>query len=561
VKKIIRDYWPLIVALVSLWLAVSWLLAISLKGTDGHLVYTLDDAYIHMAMAKNVVLHGVWGVTRYGFSSNSSSPLWSLLLTACYYVFGVNNAAPFILNLIFATAVCAAAFTILKKSRAGKISILVCLFAITFLTPLPALVFVGMEHTMHTFLAVTFLYASTLVLSKRTPAGKDYAAIIALSPFVTLSRYEGIFLVAIVAVFLLFKKKVSAALLVLTAGALPLIVLGFVSLFKGWYFLPNSILLKINPSGERELSYKMLLNLAGFSKTTRAPYILTLILASLAVFLLAVKKYRRLWHPAAIMPALYVAAAFLHIQYCRTGHFYRYEAYLITLGLLTLGAAWPAVAPEPPRVGSRRVSFAYYSAAAVLVVFAAWPLCIRAHNALRETPRATVNIYEQQYQMGLFLKEFYTAETVAVNDIGAVNYLADIKCLDLTGLTTKEVVKAKALRRYHTREIDTLAKTSGAVIAIVYEEWFMFDRSLPPAWSYIGSWKITGNVVCAYPEVRFYAIAPDEQFKLFLNLVDFSKQLPPSVEERGPIAGPAGRSYFERRPGARPTLRPAEGLR
>ena len=546
-KRIFSDYWPLVAAVVSLWLAVGWLLVISLEGTDGHLVYALDDAYIHMAMAKNIALHGVWGVTRYGFSSTSSSPLWLLILTACYAAFGVNGVTPFILNVVFATAVCTAAFVVLKKYGVGKIRLFVCLLAITFLTPLPALIFGGMENTMHTFLAVAFLYAATSILAKSTPARKDYAAVIVLSSLITLARYESIFLVAAVAALLLFKKKLPAALLVVAAGALPLVVLGIISTSRGWYFLPNSILLNIDRLGTHGLNYKILLNLSGFGKIGRAIHILMLILGSLAAFSFAVKKYRHVWRPAAIMPAIFVAVAFLHMQYCRTGHFYRYEAYLITLGLVTLGAALPAATPKAVRAELKRTSLAYYAAVALLLAFAAWPLYTRAYNAFRETPRATVNIYEQQYQMGLFLKEFYTGEVVAANDIGAINYLADIKCLDLVGLGSIEVLEAKALRRYDTRGIAALAEARGAAVAIVYKQWYTSEGGLPPEWPFIGSWRITGNVVCAYPAVQFYAIAADEQFKLLHNLVDFSERLPATVEQGGPIVGPAGRSYRARR--------------
>ncbi|MEE8640188.1 MAG: hypothetical protein V3T41_07240 [bacterium] len=546
-KRIFSDYWPLVAAVVSLWLAVGCFLIISLKGTDGHLVYALDDAYIHMAMAKNIALHGVWGVTRYGFSSTSSSPLWLLLLTACYYAFGVNGATPFVLNVVFATAVCTAAFVVLKKSGVGKIRLLVCLFAITFLTPLPTLIFGGMEHAMHAFLAVAFLYASTSALAKSTPAGKDYAAVIGLSPLMTLARYEGIFLVAVVAALLLFKKKLPAAFLVLAAGALPLIVLGFISTSQGWYFLPNSIMLKIDRSGPYEFGYKMLLNLYGLGKITGASHIMMLILGSLAAFALAVKKYRCVWHPAVIMPAIFVPAAFLHMQYCRTGHFYRYEAYLVTLGLVTLGAALPAAALKTVRAQLKRASLAYYSAVALLLAFGALPLCTRAGVAFLYTPRATVNIYEQQYQMGLFLKEFYTGEVVAANDVGAINYLADIECLDLFGLATMEVAEAKIHDCFDTREIATIAEARGADIAVVYKDWYASSGGLPPEWPFIGSWRITRNFVCASPEVQFYAVAAEEQFELLHNLVDFSERLPETVEQGGPIVGPAGRSYRARR--------------
>jgi hypothetical protein len=50
------------------------------------------------------------------------------------------------------------------------------------------------------------------------------------------------------------------------------------------------------------------------------------------------------------------------------------------------------------------------------------------------TPQASRNIYEQQYQMGMFLKRCYPGKAVAVNDICAVSYLADVRLVDLLGL-------------------------------------------------------------------------------------------------------------------------------
>lgn len=59
--------------------------------TGANFAYALDDAYIHMAMAKNLAHHGVMGATRFEFTSSSSSPLWTLLLTVAFVVSGVRN--------------------------------------------------------------------------------------------------------------------------------------------------------------------------------------------------------------------------------------------------------------------------------------------------------------------------------------------------------------------------------------------------------------------------------------------------------------------------------------
>jgi hypothetical protein len=77
-------YWHLFTALSVFWVTIAFLLVVSLKLNHCHFIYGLDDAYIHMSIAKNFALYVVWGVTKYAFTS--SSLLWNLLLSFIYYV-------------------------------------------------------------------------------------------------------------------------------------------------------------------------------------------------------------------------------------------------------------------------------------------------------------------------------------------------------------------------------------------------------------------------------------------------------------------------------------------
>ncbi len=42
---------------------------IMISKTEDHFTYLLDDAYIHLALAKNYAFHDIWGITKYVFSS------------------------------------------------------------------------------------------------------------------------------------------------------------------------------------------------------------------------------------------------------------------------------------------------------------------------------------------------------------------------------------------------------------------------------------------------------------------------------------------------------------
>ena len=66
---------------IALYLAlVGILLWLSLARTGGMFVYAQDDPYIHLALARTLADHGVWGIRPTEFASASSSPLWTLLL-------------------------------------------------------------------------------------------------------------------------------------------------------------------------------------------------------------------------------------------------------------------------------------------------------------------------------------------------------------------------------------------------------------------------------------------------------------------------------------------------
>jgi hypothetical protein len=120
---------------------------------------------------------------------------------------------------------------------------------------------------------------------------------------------------------------------------------------------------------------------------------------------------------------------------------------------------------------------------------------------------------------------------VALNDIGAVNFLADIHCLDLWGLANAEVAAAKQNHTYQRRDIERLSQQTGVRIAIIYDSWFV--NALPPRWIRVGRWTVPDDVILGGDTVSFYAVNPAEAGHLSECLQDFSAELPAEVIQRG----------------------------
>jgi hypothetical protein len=538
---IIARSWPLAAAVGILLVTTAVLLISSVAKNQGHLVYALDDAYIHMAIAKNVALHGVWGVTRYGFSSCSSSLLWTLVLSATYVIVAVSELAPLILNVVFATALVWLVHTLLRKRGFPAGFRCVVLLSIVFLTPLPALIFSGMEHILHTLVTVSFVYLSAEALSreelrKGNALSFGEALLLLLSPLVIMVRYEGMFLVVVVCILFLARKRFLLSLGLGGLGILPVTIYGLISVSKGWLFLPNSVLLKGNMPSLFSIKALTLVDYSRNQQVIKDPQILILILAASILFLLHYEREKRIWKSPMIMNIIFIATTLLHIQFARTGYFFRYEAYLIALGIVVIALSLGEYVPGSFSIKIDRFLVPRYLAIAG-IVFLAYPFALspflwRGVDSLRRIPQATANIYEQQYQMGLFLSEYYQGATVAAHDIGAINFLADIKCVDLAGLGSMEVAAAKRESGYFSQEIFESARNK-AKIAIVYDEILERYVRIPPEWIQVGRWAVTDNVALGHHVVSFYAVDPTEKDRLAANLQDFSSHMPKSVAQRG----------------------------
>jgi hypothetical protein len=546
-QTFIRSHWPLILALIIFGLILEMLYFDSVLMNEGHLVYSLDDAYIHMAMAKNFSQHGVWGITRYEFSSSSSSLLWTFLLSIFYFLFGVNEITPLLLNILFSIIAVITFYILLRDYHLPQVLILLVLMEFIFLTPLPGLVFTGLENLLHTLLTLLFVYFSVRDLSTEKPLlwNSNSIRALVLAPLVTSVRYEGLFVVFVVCVLLLFRRRWKYCILLGVVSLLPLILYAAFSTAHGWYAIPNSVLLKGNAQTVR--SSKDLIQflfhsfLKIFDYKSISPSLIFLGIITLILFIRQIIRKKSIWETNQLMLFIFLATLFLQIQFAKTYYYFfgRYSAYLYALGLLVLSTT---LLDEWVLHSSSSQGKNNFKSIAILLPILVLPIFsfVLQSEKVRTNPGlislATSNIYDQQYHMGLFIKNFYQGETVAVNDIGAVNFLADFHCLDLWGIGTLEVAKEKKQGVYDRDALERLAKATNTKIAIVYSHWYepggAADLSpgrpagLPAQWIPCGQWTLLNNVINGGSTVTFYAVDTSDKDNLISNLKTFEPKLP-----------------------------------
>ncbi|HEV2480086.1 MAG TPA: hypothetical protein VGS79_10475 [Puia sp.] len=531
----------LILALAALVLPVAAIEWHVLRHTNGTFMYPLDDTFIHMAMARNLAFHGVWGMNPYAFASASSSVLYTLLLAALFKVLSVHVLIPFVINAIVAIGVLVIVRRWLEKEGVPGVGQLVILLGLIFLTPLPILVICGMEHTLQSLFCFLFIYGFSTWLEKATKTGawKMPWPLFVYGMLVTFIRYEGLFVIGVACLILWYHRKLGLAIRLGIVAVLPLVVFGAYSVAKGSYFLPNSVLLKsegapLNISGMLHYVNSLLVDKLTVVKTDSLPVgsprpgISLLATQRLLIILplsfLLFWKYIRQRIAYGYILGILLAVTLIHLCFAATGWLYRYEAYLIFCSTVIVGLLVWQYGRE---VWKERGAVVRWMMA--VVVFAAvFPLVLRSAAAFTRTGDACVNIYQQQYQMGRFLHMYYDTDVNAVNDIGAVSFLTRGANVDLWGLGNIQVARSRKSGRWNPGFLDSLCRAQGAGTAVLYEKWF--NDSMRSRWTKVATWQIPNNVICGDDSVSFFAIRPADAPVLKGNLQAFEKQLPAGVE-------------------------------
>lgn len=525
IGRLLRTYWNLAAAALVLGAMVAWIFAGGTAAGEGHFIYPLDDAYIHLAQARNLALHHVWGVTARGFSSSSSSPLWTLLLAASCRVAGDWDLAPLALNILAALGLLALLHGWLRARLRNSFLIFILVLLIALALPLPFLVAMGMEHTLQLMLLVWLLAMLDQALARPFSTTRQACALAAAAALLVATRFEGLFVLAVAGVMLLAARRWRLALALWAAGWLPVVLYGIFSLSHGGCFLPNTLLLKGNmpPHGWGDL-YPAFRHF--YTVLLQNPPVFTLLVLCAAGWALAAAR----GVAGGRLAPLFIGTAVLHTVFAQYGFQYRYEAYLVALGLMALsGMIGSGVLAMDAAAGASRAR--RWLAAAALALATLLPFVPRMVDSYRYTPVACRNIYDQQYQMASFIKRFFPRECVALNDIGLVCYLVEPPLFDMVGLATQPVVTAKRRGEYDQKKVDELTRAHGVQLALIYDAWY--GGKIPAQWVRVGQWRALNNYICASDTISIYAVNPQLAPRLIESLRTFGKDMPPEIIQSG----------------------------
>lgn len=476
-----------------------------------HFSYTLDDPYIHLALAQNIAV-GHYGINPGETTSPSSSVLWPFLL-APFSRTMVGEWVPLFLNMVFSLGTCVLLGRWLeprlRSAGFSNLSIAGLAVCLVLAANMPGLTMTGMEHSLQVLLVV----ACVIAIFSAYEGGSVYWPYLAAAALAPAVRYENVVYTGAVCAALLLKRRYGAAVTVFVVSVLPLVGLGLFLHAHGLPPFPNSVMAKggMAASSGQTTGLAHLRALVVFdAKSLFVRPSRRIILLCMAVIATCCVSLRRRYTMWPIMAVLLTAVAMALVG--PYDWYFRYDVALrIFVLLLALGLTLSAMRGHG------------------LLAPVIWLLTVLSAVAfippLLGSPGAALDIARQQNQMHRFVQQLGT-ENVAVNDLGWVSFNAYGKfyILDLIGLANLETLRET---NRDTAWMDRVTEEHNVGLVMIYDSWF--KRPPPPGWIKLGvlyeSRQHFDSPIAANG-VSFYATSSDAAKRLQPQFQTFQRTLP-----------------------------------
>lgn len=502
------------------FLSLATLIAIFFENS-GYFAYSLDAPYVHLSLAEQIRA-GHYGINTGENVAPSSSILFPFLLSLLSYAgFGQYSALAicFASTLAIGWLFCRLADEArIPFRRLSRPALLVASLAAILSLNLIGLEFTGLEHSLHTALALGSLLGCVRFV-RRGMVDWWWLLCVVIQPLV---RFEAVALLAIeVAILVVYGRYWHA---IGVAAACVILIGGFAFYLDtlGLSLLPNSVLERSSilaaglgeAAGARgNLAIQLFLNVKGNLVSYGGAQI-AIVTAMILARLAGPGRADRVTLTTIAFAALVSLAQLTGGSF---GSYSRYEIYVMAIDFAALAIVYRrAIASWCLRADLWRVALV---AALVVFAFAGY-----ARRSIA-TPAASVDVYDQQYQLQRYVTKFYRGP-VAIDHIGWITYRNPYYVLDLYGVGSED-----AHRAMHgdppVEWMNRLARQHDIGLAIVYPN---LNPNLPREWQPVAQMTLTGrNHTAAGPTVVFMAVRDSDRAKIARSLMRFEPTMPRGV--------------------------------
>ncbi|WP_415183411.1 hypothetical protein [Phaeovulum sp.] len=467
--------------------------------------YPLDDVYIHLAMAANMV-QGTYGINAGEPASAASSILYPVLLMP-FAGTEVQRLLPLLWNgvaLVFCGWLWGRA--LVMGGLSGGVGVALALLGPLALN-MPGVGYTGMEHTLHTAASLATVLGLAIFLREGRVAPWFVLAVVVAPLF----RLEGLALSLLAAGVVAVRGQLRSGVMLGLAVVVPVLAFAAFLMGLGLAPLPGSVLAKVGLAAPLGSGLMRLVMAVKVNLSTPPGQLLAVLTMLCALLPLALSGRRR---PEIWLLAVVAVAGVAHLLAGQIGWMHRYEHYIIAAQITAMVISTKGV--TGPRAAWRwRAMLGFLLAIAAL---AFWPKV--AQRYIWNT-RA---VYLQQTQMGRFVQGWLKAP-VAINDLGRIAWGNPDYVLDLYGLASPKVLELRLSGDTPKGWAAPLAQSKGAQMAIIYDRWF--ETAMGPDWRRLAVLRMDPyRGALGGGEVSFYATDPSLAPAQLALLRDFAPTLP-----------------------------------